>query len=604
MSLRMRMTCALVLAALGPMLFAVGAMLLRAERRAEQDAASRLDTAKQQARILLDRYRDEAMAGLEESATDLSREFFALDALLGSGSAPRGEGAEGGHEPRSGRGGAGAPSGPLEIARALAERRGLDYLEILDGEGRILSNSRMNARDGLLSELSGIHDGSAEVRALSRLAPFSVDAPGGVAIVGRRGVPLANAPLSLVGGRLLDRRLLEGIAAITGGPAFLVDSSGAVVVRAAPPAFEGAGGARAGAQADGEREDRISGEIPVGEAWRLRVTAPAPDVGHARRELGAIVLGIAPVALATALILGIVLAQGVSRPIRALADRAEEISAREAAPIRLHADADEVRRLTLAFDQMLEALGRSEQQRVSAERIAAWQEVAKRIAHEVKNPLSPIKLAVENLRRTRQKAPADFDRALDEESATILEEVESLRRLVDEFSQFARLPAPQLAECDPRAIVGSALGLLGPRIEARGVAVEVEDAEAPRAIRADAEQVGRALKNVLLNALDAMENVTHPRLRIVLSGPEGDGAGLLTIEVRDTGTGIEPAHLKRIFEPYFTTRPERGGAGLGMAIAHRIVFEHGGTIHAASVPGKGTSITIRIPIAGSAGPIA
>jgi two-component system nitrogen regulation sensor histidine kinase NtrY len=599
----MRLTWALVLAALGPMLIVVGATLLRAERRAESEAAARLDIARGQARILLDRHREEAMARLEEAATDLSQDLFAFEAPLGGESAARGEGSDG-RGTSAGRG-AGASVEALEKARTLAQRRGLDYLEILDDEGRILSNSRMDAeaQSGRTSALASLDESGVVVRQI----PAEVSYPGRTraAILGRRIVPLANVPLSVAGGRWLDERWLGVVAAITGGPAFLVDPSGAVVVRAGFPtagdadiAPPGAAGAEPPTKGESGRVDRISGEIPVGEGWRVRVTAPAADVGRARRELGAIALGIAPFALATALVLGIVLAQGITRPIRALAARAEEISAREAAPIRLHPDVDEVRRLTLAFDQMLEALARSEQQRVSAERIAAWQEVAKRIAHEVKNPLSPIKLAVENLQRTRQKAPAELDRALDEESATILEEVESLRRLVDEFSQFARLPAPQLAECDPRAVVDSALALVAPRIAACGVSVDVVSDGAPPAIRADAEQIGRALKNVLLNALDAMETATEPRLRLVLSGPDAAGTGFLMIEVHDTGRGIEPPALKRIFEPYYTTRPERGGAGLGMAITHRIVHEHAGSIHAASAPGRGTTITIRLPIAG------
>lgn len=621
MSLRMRLTWALVLTALGPMLIVVGATLLRAQTRAEQDAARRLETARRQARILLDGHRDDAMARLEQAATDLSHEFFALESLIGlEGSAHDGGAGATLRETPAGRG-SGSAAAPLEIARTLAERRGLDYLEILDAQGSILSNSRMDAQAGLLSELARLDESGVRVRFVPNRDPGS-DGGGIPAIMGRRTVPIANEPLFVAGGRILDQRLLDGIAAITGGPAFLIDPSGAVAVRADAPTRDNAPGAPAGTDAEPrEVQDPhsdpgswISDEVPVADGgWKVRVRVPAADLGGARRELAAIALGIAPFALAAALLLGIVLAQGVSRPIRALAARAEEISAEQAAPIRLHADADEVHRLTVAFDQMLDALSRSEQQRISAERIAAWQEVAKRIAHEVKNPLSPIKLAVENLRRTRQKAPADFDRALEEESATILEEVESLRRLVDEFSQFARLPSPQLAPCDPQQVVASALALLGPRIEACRVVIEVEARGAPATIRADAEQIGRALKNVLLNALDAMETVPDRRLRIVLQGPEGrhetagagssegaesSGEGFLSIAVHDTGMGIEPAALRRIFEPYFTTRPERGGAGLGMAITHRIVFEHGGTIQASSGPGRGTTITIRLPIAG------
>jgi nitrogen fixation/metabolism regulation signal transduction histidine kinase len=302
----------------------------------------------------------------------------------------------------------------------------------------------------------------------------------------------------------------------------------------------------------------------------------------------------------TALALGLLLAAGIARPIRALARRAEEIAAERREPFTPPPAHDEVQRLTAAFDTMLASLDESARRQASAERIAAWQEVARRIAHEVKNPLSPIKLAVENLLRTRQKAPAELDRALEEESATILEEVESLRRLVDEFSQFARLPAPQPAEVDPAPIVSHALALLAPRIDALGVKTDVDDQRTgTRTIRADAEQIGRVLKNVIANALDALEPVTNRRLSIALRDREDSrgGAGL-EIEVADSGVGLSPALAQRMFEPYVTTRAERGGTGLGLAIAERIVSEHGGTIRARGEPGRGATITIRLPAVG------
>jgi len=600
----MRLTWALLAAALGPMLIAVAAALLRAENQAEQEAQLRLERSRQQARILLDRSRDETENALEKVSGDLSQSYvFMLDSLLGGAGpdAPPGAGAPRGASARAGS------TTPLEIASELAQRRGLDDLEILDGEGRILADSRMDARVGLVSPRAGLPETGAQVGLLPLGTPRAGGSEEVAAFLGRRIVPLANTPISVAGGRRLDRDVLEGIAAMTGGPAFLVDPGGTVAVRAGSGA-ESVATAETSEIGDDDA-GRIFGDVDLGEGWRIRVSAGGANVSRARRELGRILLGIGPFAVLTALILGVVLAQGISRPIRDLARRAEEISAEQAAPIRLHPDSDEIRRLGLAFDQMLEALARSEQQRVSAERIAAWQEVAKRIAHEVKNPLSPIRLAVENLKRTREKAPAELDRALEEESATILEEVESLRRLVDEFSQFARLPSPQLAACDPRAIVSSALALVAARIASLGVTTSVDADSAPRTIRADAEQIGRALKNVLLNALDAMEPVAERRLRITLSGgSQGQGAaderaggaesGWLTIDVHDTGVGIEPAALGKIFEPYFTTRGERGGAGLGMAITHRIVHEHGGTIRAASARGRGTTITIRLPIEG------
>jgi nitrogen fixation/metabolism regulation signal transduction histidine kinase len=136
-------------------------------------------------------------------------------------------------------------------------------------------------------------------------------------------------------------------------------------------------------------------------------------------------------------------------------------------------------RLTRSFERMLDSLQSSERERIAAERIAAWQQVARRIAHEVRNPLSPIRMAVENLRRVHARAPEQLDRALDQETTTILEEVESLTRLVDEFSEFARMPAPHREPCDPTQLVRHALALLGPRIEALGVEIELDREGAP-----------------------------------------------------------------------------------------------------------------------------
>src|SRR5262249_46601036 len=155
-------------------------------------------------------------------------------------------------------------------------------------------------------------------------------------------------------------------------------------------------------------------------------------------------------------------------------------------------------------------------------------------------------------------------RAFEVETATILEEVHTLSRLVDEFSLFARLPSPRPEPCDLRLVLTQALHLFAPRIQALGVRVSVGDVEAPRAVRADPEQMGRALKNVIANALDAMETVPDRSLAITLRRVEGARGALgefAEISVRDSGAGFEPDALRRVFEPYFTTRAERGGAG-------------------------------------------
>jgi signal transduction histidine kinase len=174
----------------------------------------------------------------------------------------------------------------------------------------------------------------------------------------------------------------------------------------------------------------------------------------------------------------------------------------------------------------------------------------------------------------------------------ILEEVGSLRALVDEFAQFARLPRPRIEPCDPRAIVAQAAALFAARIEAMGVRLRIDAAAAPATIRADADQVGRVLKNVLANALDAMESSPRKELAVTVRA----AGGMASFEVRDSGPGFDPEALRRIFEPYFTTRGDRGGTGLGMAIAHRIATEHGGSIRAEAAPGGGALVTLTLPL--------
>ncbi len=553
MTLRSRLALAMMVAAVLPTAVVVGVPLLRAEARAREEERQRLDLVRRLAEFLVHGSRANATGRVRRAAEELARDPAALRFVL-----------------------RGPEDAARPVARALAERHGLDHLEILDRERIVLSTSRPDLRAGSPLSLDA-PDGEAEIALLPSGPGTRAAFVAGIAVDG------APEPIRIVAGRLIDRELIASIAGITGQPAALLDAAGHEV--------ESVG--------DASRPVATDHVALSGTGWKIRVAGPALDVEGARRDLLGSFTGIAPLALVSALVVGVLLADRISRPIRALAGRADEIAA-ERSGLRLPIeDEDEVRSLTRSFDQMLDTLAASEKQRLAAERIAAWQQVARRIAHEVKNPLSPMKLAVENLRRTRERAPADLDRALDEETAAILEEVESLRRLVDEFSEFARLPRPQPARVDPRAIVQQALALFAPRIAALGVGVSVETAEAPPGLVADAEQIGRVLKNVLSNALDALEPVAERRLAVVLRRHGEGPRSFLGIDVRDSGVGFEPESLRRVFEPYFTTRSDQGGTGLGMAIADRIVSEHGGTIEArANRPAPGATIAIRLPLGG------
>jgi signal transduction histidine kinase len=172
--------------------------------------------------------------------------------------------------------------------------------------------------------------------------------------------------------------------------------------------------------------------------------------------------------------------------------------------------------------------------------------------------------------------------------------VRSLRSLVDEFSAFARLPEVRPVPTDLTQVVRHAVGLLAPILEAAGIRADVEDGGRARVVLADPEQVGRAMKNVLLNAVEAMEGVADPALTVSLA----EQAGIVEIAVRDRGPGIPPDVRAHVFTPYFTTRGARGGTGLGMAIVHRIVAEHGGEVRLGDAPGGGAEIVLRLPVRG------
>ncbi|HEX9050917.1 MAG TPA: ATP-binding protein, partial [Anaeromyxobacter sp.] len=247
----------------------------------------------------------------------------------------------------------------------------------------------------------------------------------------------------------------------------------------------------------------------------------------------------------------------------------------------------EIGDLVAAFNAMTRDLALGRTRLAQAERVAAWREVARRLAHEIKNPLTPIAMSVETLRDARERKRDDFGEIFDEGTRAIGEEVRRLKRIVDEFSRFARLPAPERSPVAPDELVAAVLALFPE--PPSGVAVVREVAPGLPRVLADRDQILQLLLNLVRNALDAMPAggtlaVTAAR------APAGVAFG-----VADTGPGIAAADLARVFEPYFTTK--EGGTGLGLAIAQRIAEEHGGRLEATSEPGRGARFTLTLPVA-------
>jgi two-component system nitrogen regulation sensor histidine kinase NtrY len=224
---------------------------------------------------------------------------------------------------------------------------------------------------------------------------------------------------------------------------------------------------------------------------------------------------------------------------------------------------------------------------VRAQRVAAWREVARRLAHEIKNPLTPIQLSAERLRRHFSQAPAATRDLVDECTTTIAGEVESLKGLVDEFSQFARMPAPRAVPTDVHALLDDALSLY------RGLLAEIEirthyEACLPK-ISIDPEQIRRVIHNLVDNAIEAMDR----RGVIDIETRHDATNNLVRVVVADNGPGIPVAEREKLFLPYYSTKQR--GSGLGLAIVRRIVAEHGGSIDVTDNQPRGTRFAIELP---------
>ena len=234
---------------------------------------------------------------------------------------------------------------------------------------------------------------------------------------------------------------------------------------------------------------------------------------------------------------------------------------------------------------------------LAAQRAAAWSEVARRMAHEIKNPLTPIQLSAERIAKSYGRATANggsngasVAAVISECTETIAREVAGLKAMVDEFSRFARLPATRLELANLNDVVTHAAGLYVERLD--GVALSLElDRDLPSSML-DVEQIKRVFVNLIDNAVEALASVSNEK-RITIRTSHDVEKSLLRAEVADTGQGIEPGDFRRLFEPYFSRRDS--GTGLGLAIVQRIMMEHGGHIRAERNHPHGARFVIELP---------
>jgi len=281
---------------------------------------------------------------------------------------------------------------------------------------------------------------------------------------------------------------------------------------------------------------------------------------------------------------GMVLARRISSPIERLAEATRRLSAGDLDYRIPHRSRDEFGHLVDSFNRMTEDLRESRETIVRAEKDAAWREMAKQIAHEIKNPLTPMRLSAQHILRAYEDGHEDFEEIFSRGLSTIIRQTESLRRIASEFSAFARLPARNVTEIDPAALAREVAGLYG---GTENVTVR-EEIEATPPVMADREELKRVLVNLASNAMQAMEK--RGGTLTIATAAEG---GAVRFTVSDTGVGIEPSDMAKLYEPNFSTKT--GGTGLGLAISRAVVESSGGSIEVESAVGVGTTVTVRLP---------
>lgn len=523
----------------------------------------------------------------------------------------------------------------------LAQDAQLDFLEIIGPDGKIVSSAQWPARFGYFERIAWVDqptflktedlpDGSLA------LGLFALRAVG-------RSESTTGEPVHIIGGKRLDKSFLADLAAAPGmqislyedadqaptteqpshgpdvadvDPARLISPTGEVrnaaryesLIRSA---------IRSGQQTSSilyltdRREDSVNATaIPLksdkGAVLAVLIVAVSREgMVEAQQHIRAIAYSVAAGGILLAIVLSLWIAARVSRPIERLACAAEEVAGGNWEVRVAERGRDEVGVLARSFNHMTGQLVSQRERLVQTERVAAWRELARRLAHELKNPLFPLQLTVENLVRARDLNEAEFDEVFRESTATLGMEIANLKIIIGHFSDFSKMPKPELERIDAREVVGRVRSLYEPVFSVAGqgaandcgtakIRFEVELAAESMPIDADPELLHRALSNLVLNAMDAM-----PRGgTLTLSAKPHEDK--VEIRVADTGEGITPEECERLFTPYYTTKEH--GTGLGLAIVQSVVADHNGTIAVESRPGAGVTFVISLPRGSDAKP--
>ncbi|HLW97674.1 MAG TPA: ATP-binding protein [Candidatus Acidoferrales bacterium] len=499
-------------------------------------------------------------------------------------------------------------------ADGLAPQQKLDFLDLVGDDGSLISSFEYKARFGYKTDwvtAPGV-DWNNEGAFLQR-----IELPDGVALslTAVHVVTVGDKKLYVIGGVQLGKGFLTTLVLPTGMRALFYKNL--------QPVFD------PGSLAD------VNGPLPLADRLsslieQVRKTGAAaeetiqwnadpasaenfhadPLFGREKQLLGVLLVGSSRKELVSLLdfirtlgvlvggagillggLIGLWVSARVSRPIARLATGARQVAAGDWG-VRVDVRSrDEVGRLARDFNEMTRQLAEQRDRLVQAERVAAWREIARRLAHELKNPLFPLQLTLENLQRARTQTPEQFDEIFEESTATLRAELNNLKTIVARFSDFSKMPAPQLQSVNLNEAVRSSVRLYDAQFNLAGrppISPELYLDESLPLIQADPDLLHRALGNLVLNSLDAMPSGGTLTIRTAKNN------GTVAVEISDTGAGLTPEECERLFTPYYTTK--RHGTGLGLAIVQSVVSDHHGKISVESAPGAGATFRIELPV--------
>ncbi len=540
------------------------------------------------------------------------------------------------------RGGA-DPSGYVSDARTLAGQQQLDFLELVDGRGTILSSAQWQAKFGYPE---------AAIPAESNPAPSpSVpEAPAGaflkreelpdgptLGLFAIRAARVGEQFLYVIGGERLDQRFLSTLDIPAGarvllyqnldakwnskslfdlnGPAAGVDKIAPLATRVrdtlqesqavihwTPDAADAevfhaiplTGPLLLATDRSSTNQNRANqnpaNQNPANQQLLgiLLVGSSRRPLIELQRQITSTAMLVGGLGILVAVLASLWFAARVTHPVVSLADAARRVAAGDLGAKVEVESSDELGELAAAFNRMTEDLGQQKDRTVQAERVAAWRELARRLAHELKNPLFPLQVTVENLMRAKQKSPEMFEEVFQEGTATLLAEINNLKTIVGRFSEFSKMPQPERRPTQINDVVRSVLQVFHAQLQEKShIAVQTDLADALPEISADPDLLHRALQNLVLNAIDAMPEGGQLTIRT------SDLGDPVELSVSDTGTGLTSEECGRLFTPYYTTKQH--GTGLGLAIVQSVVSDHGGKISVESVQEKGTTFRIELP---------